>query len=116
MIPIGSLQQTAEELMAKTASEISEDYLAGPRLCADTEKGDLSAFVIQAMLEDLRRQDGISSEWVGRPYAPCAFTQQGVDSTFTVARQQGGRLAIADEPVQFTIVRPGESLLKEAAE
>jgi fumarate reductase flavoprotein subunit len=37
-------------------------------------------------------------------------------STFTVARQQGGRLAIADEPVQFTIVRPGESLLKEAAE
>jgi fumarate reductase flavoprotein subunit len=37
-------------------------------------------------------------------------------STFTVARQQGGRLAIADEPVAFTIVRPGESLLKEAAE
>jgi fumarate reductase flavoprotein subunit len=37
-------------------------------------------------------------------------------STFTVARQQGGRLVIADEPVQFTIVRPGESLLKEAAE
>ena len=37
-------------------------------------------------------------------------------STFTVARQQGDRLAIADEPVQFTIVRPGESLLKEAAE
>ena len=33
-------------------------------------------------------------------------------STFTVARQQGGRLAIADEPVQFTIVRPGESLLE----
>ena len=37
-------------------------------------------------------------------------------STFTVARQQGGRLDIADEPVQFTIVKPGESLLKEAAE
>ena len=37
-------------------------------------------------------------------------------STFTVARQRGGRLDIADEPVQFTIVRPGESLLKEAAE
>ena len=28
----------------------------------------------------------------------------------------GGRLDIADEPVQFTIVKPGESLLKEAAE
>jgi fumarate reductase flavoprotein subunit len=37
-------------------------------------------------------------------------------STFTVARQLGGRLDITDEPVQFTIVRPGESLLKEAAE
>ncbi|HJZ43865.1 MAG TPA: FAD-binding protein, partial [Hyphomicrobiaceae bacterium] len=37
-------------------------------------------------------------------------------STFTVARRQGDGLAIADEPVQFTIVRPGESLLKEAAE
>jgi len=37
-------------------------------------------------------------------------------STFTVARQRDGRLNIADEPVQFTIVKPGESLLKEAAE
>ncbi len=37
-------------------------------------------------------------------------------STFTVARQRNGRLEIADEPVAFTIVRPGESLLKEAAE
>jgi fumarate reductase flavoprotein subunit len=37
-------------------------------------------------------------------------------STFTVARQRDGRLAITNEPVQFTIVKPGESLLKEAAE
>ena len=37
-------------------------------------------------------------------------------STFTVARQQAGRLDIAEEPVQFTLVRPGETLLKEAAE
>ena len=37
-------------------------------------------------------------------------------STYTVARQRGGALDITDEPVQFTIVRPGESLLKEAAE
>ncbi len=37
-------------------------------------------------------------------------------STFTVARRQGDRLAIADEPVAFTIVKPGQSLLKEAAE
>jgi fumarate reductase flavoprotein subunit len=37
-------------------------------------------------------------------------------STYTVARQRDGKLTIADEPVQFTIVKPGESLLKEAAE
>ncbi|HZT46419.1 MAG TPA: FAD-binding protein [Hyphomicrobiaceae bacterium] len=37
-------------------------------------------------------------------------------STFTVARQRSGKLEIAEEPVQFTIVRPGETLLKEAAE
>jgi fumarate reductase flavoprotein subunit len=37
-------------------------------------------------------------------------------STFTVARQQAGVLHMTDEPVAFTIVRPGESLLKEAAE
>ena len=37
-------------------------------------------------------------------------------STYTVARQRDGVLDIADEPVKFTIVRPGQSLLKEAAE
>ena len=34
-------------------------------------------------------------------------------STFTVARQRGGGLDITDEPVEFTLVRPGESLLKD---
>ncbi|HJU32950.1 MAG TPA: FAD-binding protein [Hyphomicrobiaceae bacterium] len=37
-------------------------------------------------------------------------------STFTVVRQRDGALDIAQQPVQFTIVRPGQSLLKEAAE
>ena len=37
-------------------------------------------------------------------------------STFTVARQRDGALAMTDEPVQFSIVQPGQSLLKEAAE
>ena len=43
MIPLSSIQRTAEELMAKAAIEIPDDYLAGLRKCADTEKGDLSA-------------------------------------------------------------------------
>jgi len=37
-------------------------------------------------------------------------------STYTVVRQQGDALDIVNEPVQFTIVRPGQSLLKAAAE
>jgi fumarate reductase flavoprotein subunit len=39
-------------------------------------------------------------------------------STFTVARQRGGTIEMTDRPVEFTIVRPGESLLtgKAAAE
>src|ERR1700745_3968948 len=52
MIPLSSLQRTAEELTAKAAIEIPDDYLAGLRRAADTENGDLSAFVIKAMLEN----------------------------------------------------------------
>jgi fumarate reductase flavoprotein subunit len=37
-------------------------------------------------------------------------------STYTVVRQRDGGLSLTNEPVKFTIVRPGESLLKEAAE
>jgi len=36
-------------------------------------------------------------------------------STFTVARLQDGRIALTDRPVEFTIVRPGQSLLDKAA-
>jgi fumarate reductase flavoprotein subunit len=36
-------------------------------------------------------------------------------STFTVARQRHGAIDITDEPVRFTIVRPGETLLKGRA-
>src|SRR5262245_51939578 len=52
LTPAASIERTAEGLKAKAAIEIPEDYLAGLRRCADTEKGDLSAFVIQAMLEN----------------------------------------------------------------
>src|SRR5229473_1719149 len=36
-------------------------------------------------------------------------------SRFTVARQQSGKLAITDQPVLFTRVRPGETLLETIA-
>ncbi|MBN9264262.1 MAG: succinate dehydrogenase/fumarate reductase flavoprotein subunit, partial [Hyphomicrobium sp.] len=34
-------------------------------------------------------------------------------SAYTVVRQQGGKLNVTNEPVKFTHVRPGETLLKE---
>lgn len=37
------------------------------------------------------------------------------DSAFTVARLEGGAVRVTEEPVQFTIVRPGESVLPEGA-
>ena len=37
-------------------------------------------------------------------------------STFTVARQQDDQLVIGETPVAFTIVKPGESLLKDQTE
>jgi fumarate reductase flavoprotein subunit len=36
-------------------------------------------------------------------------------STFTVARQRAGKIEVAEEPVRFTIVRPGETLIKDQA-
>ena len=52
MIPLSAIERTAEQLMAKAAIEIPEDYLAGLERCAETEQGALSAFVIRAMLEN----------------------------------------------------------------
>jgi L(+)-tartrate dehydratase alpha subunit len=52
MIPISALETTANELMAKAAIEIPDDYLDGLRAAADVETGELSAFVLQAMLEN----------------------------------------------------------------
>ena len=52
MIPISSVQTAANDLMAKAAIEIPDDYVEGLRKMADTESGDLSAFVIRAMLDN----------------------------------------------------------------
>jgi fumarate reductase flavoprotein subunit len=37
------------------------------------------------------------------------------DSDFTVARMAGDQVDVTREPVQFTIVRPGETVLPEGA-
>ena len=52
MIPRALIEETAYRLMFKAGIEIPEDYLAGIKAMAAKEEGDLSAFVLKAMLEN----------------------------------------------------------------
>jgi hypothetical protein len=80
MIPISALERTAYELMAKAAIEIPDDYLAGLRRCADSEKGDLSAFVIQAMLENYEAAKEDRRAMCGDTGLPRWYVKIGNDS------------------------------------
>ena len=89
MIPQSLLQATAETRMAKAALEIPEDYLAGLRRCADTEKGDLSAFVIQAMLENYEAAKEDRRAMCGDTGVPRWYVKLGNE-----ARMEGGPVAL----------------------
>src|SRR4029078_9382167 len=89
MIPIASLQKTAEQLMAKAAIEIPEDYLGGLRQSANTEKGDLSAFVIQAMLENYEAAKEDRRAMCGDTGVPRWYVKYGNE-----ARVQAGPVAL----------------------
>jgi L(+)-tartrate dehydratase alpha subunit len=89
MIPLSSLQRTAEELMAKAAIEIPDDYLAGLRRAADTEKGDLSAFVIRAMLENYEAAKHDRRAMCGDTGVPRWYVKYGND-----ARVERGPVAV----------------------
>jgi L(+)-tartrate dehydratase alpha subunit len=89
MIPLSILQTTAEKLMAKAAIEIPEDYLGGLRQCANTEKGDLSAFVIQAMLENYEAAKEDGRAMCGDTGCPRWYVKLGND-----AKVEGGPIAL----------------------
>ena len=52
MIPLDLIKSTADALMEKVAIEIPQDYLDGLKAAARTEDGDLSSFVLKAMLDN----------------------------------------------------------------
>jgi L(+)-tartrate dehydratase alpha subunit len=89
MIPLSSIQRIAEDLMAKAAIEIPEDYLDGLRRCANTEKGDLSAFVIKAMLENYEAAKEDRRAMCGDTGLPRWYVKIGND-----ARIEGGPVAL----------------------
>ena len=52
MISISTIENTAQALMKKAAIEIPDGYLTGLKAAAAEEEGDLSSFVLEAMLEN----------------------------------------------------------------
>lgn len=52
MISNQTIEQAAYEIMGRAAIDIPDDYLSGIKGMVNTEEGDLSAFVLGAMLEN----------------------------------------------------------------
>lgn len=89
MIALRTIQATAERLMEKAAIEIPDDYLAGLRRCADTEQGDLSAFVIRAMLDNYEAAKEDRRAMCGDTGVPRWYVKYGNE-----ARAEGGPVGV----------------------
>jgi len=89
MIPIAALESTAEQLMAKAAIEIPDDYLDGLERLADTETGELSSFVIQAMLDNYKAAKEDRRAMCGDTGVPRWYVKIGNE-----ARIKGGPIAL----------------------
>ena len=87
MIPIDTIQATARTLMEKAAIEIPEDYLEGIKRAADTENGDLSSFVLQAMLENYEAAKEDRRAMCGDTGTPRWYVKMGNE-----AQVEGGQL------------------------
>ena len=91
MIPISLIQSTAETLMDKAAIEIPEDYLAGLKKAAASEDGDLSSFVLQAMLENYEAAREDRRAMCGDTGVPRWFVKLGNE-----ARVERGMIALEE--------------------
>ena len=89
MIPINLIQSTAETLMDKAAIEIPEDYLQGLQKAAKDEDGDLSSFVLKAMLENYEAAKEDRRAMCGDTGVPRWFVKMGNE-----ARVEGGMVAL----------------------
>ena len=89
MIPITLIQQTAETLMDKAAIEIPQDYLDGLQQAAKTEDGDLSSFVLKAMLENYEAAKEDRRAMCGDTGVPRWFVKMGNEASV-----EGGMVAL----------------------
>ncbi|MCH8466310.1 MAG: fumarate hydratase [Roseinatronobacter sp.] len=88
-IPLSLIQSTAQTLMEKAAIEIPQDYLDGLKRAAETEDGDLSSFVLRAMLDNYEAAKEDRRAMCGDTGVPRWFVKLGND-----ARIEGGMVAL----------------------
>ena len=89
MISIELIQQTAETLMDKAAVEIPDDYLEGLKEAAKTEDGDLSSFVLEAMLQNYEVAKQDNRAMCGDTGTPRWYVKMGNET-----RIEGGPIAL----------------------
>ena len=89
MISSALIEQTAETLMAKAAIEIPDDYLTGLKAAAATEDGELSAFVLQAMLDNYEAAKQDRRAMCGDTGVPRWYVKMG-----NSAQIEGGPVAL----------------------
>ena len=99
MISTDIILETANTLMEKAAIEIPDDYLAGLKIAAKEEDGDLSSFVLQAMLENYEAAKEDRRAMCGDTGTPRWFVKFGNDSQINggpVGLEHALRKATAD--------------------
>lgn len=89
MIANALIEKTAKRLMAKAAIEIPDDYLTGLEKAASTESGELSAFVIRAMLDNYKAAKEDARPMCGDTGCPRWYVKIGNE-----ARMEGGPVAL----------------------
>ncbi len=89
MIATDVIEKTAMTLMEKAAIEIPEDYLAGLKQAAAVEDGDLSSFVLQAMLANYEAAKEDRRAMCGDTGCPRWYVKMGNEATI-----EGGPVAL----------------------
>jgi L(+)-tartrate dehydratase alpha subunit len=89
MISQRAIEEAAGRIMARAAIDIPEDYLAGVKGMTDVETGDLSAFVLQAMIENWEAASEDRRPMCADTGVPRYFVKVGNE-----ARVEGGLVAL----------------------
>jgi L(+)-tartrate dehydratase alpha subunit len=105
MIPSSLIESTAHVLMTKAGIDIPEDYLTGIKAMAAEEEGDLSSFVLRAMLENYQaatedRRPMCADTGVPRYYVKSGNVAlgDGAGHSQYSASAQSGASAVAHRP------------------